>query len=606
MELFNTTDKYFEFTNEKELERLIYYFNNAYNAEILKSYVTDIWHIIGDFNVRKNGKPVRRDIYFPDGKKPSYFRKNELAVICALVHDNPENLAKVMEKVPSYLNTGISTILLNGFAGETMLEKINASALIEKHDKYYSWYIRENKARYMQIHGIKSSIPHNADMYYENYVFIPYTLAPVYAAVLHQNLTAKSVLSDNAGNGNKVICAENEFITSFPVITGMYAQKLIKSNDYKMGAAAASRILKATTIPDIIPEQVSTASKINVGQYFIPVLTMAIRNSGSDDMAKCVKLAFEHLQSSDPVDIMPNFLPHIKGFKANYLADTKTVKWCIKLQEYMSRYPDKWIDLQLFRDFLFVHKLDESSGCPLNPQSFGKMRLSNTLSGNTIFIDSQRDEIDTELIRAIAAAMYGMGLAELAVDTEDNVNYETPCGNIRKIRLTALGKYAIGLSDKYVAENFVSKDWFCIDPDHLIITSSKESNPYEPLLADIAVQIGKGRYRIDSGSFLKKCQDISDVDKKISFFKEYICDDLTPIWKDFFNDIQSRCYPFTGENVQYQMLRIKDNNKELAKLLTTDPQLRSMILLVEGYRFLIKSDDLNKFTVLMKSKGYLI
>lgn len=201
--------------------------------------------------------------------------------------------------------------------------------------------------------------------------------------------------------------------------------------------------------------------------------------------------------------------------------------------------------------------------------------------------------------------MYALGIVEIAVDTHD-MGYTSPAGRIRQIRLTELGKYAIGLSDKYVSQSIVSKDWFRLDPDHLIVFSTSENNPYESLLAEIATPIGCGRFKIDSGSFLKKCRTLSDVKEKISFFKDYISSDLPDIWKDFFENLKKHCNPLTKEKEDYIVLKINGDNPALVRLLTSSSQLRKMILLVEGQRFLIKKDAMKQFVDIMKDKGFLL
>ena len=53
-------------------------------------------------------------------------------------------------------------------------------------------------------------------------------------------------------------------------------------------------------------------------------------------------------------------------------------------------------------------------------------------------------------------------------------------------------------------------------------------------------------------------------------------------------------------------MKINGDNPELVRLLTSDSQLRKMIILVEGQRFLIKRDDMKEFVDMMKDKGFLI
>lgn len=605
MELFDDINSMvLEEGAQSELSELESFFNRAYTVEEIKPFLMDIWPVLTDNTVViRNGKRISAEKYFPSGKKISGYRKNELVKLLSLLHSHPDNLSRVLQKLPKYVSVAIATSLKLGYAGEMILKKEGASDAIVKRDmRHYWWYNKCSEAKYLRLFYIIESKPHD-DAYFEQYLYIPVPLKRVYSEALLGDITFDGMFSETASPNTSVMNAEREFASSFPVITGMHKQQLIKCSVFKMGTASAAKVMKNISIPEIIPQKIVAEQKINLGQYFLPYVVYALceRKTGTiEDYAKDV---FALLKKGYADYLLSGLLPHIKGFRANVLSKMKNIEWGDLIGAALLEEPDKWLSLESFRDYIYTCPGDYFVGCPLS--DFSAMPLINTITGKSVFLDDQCFEIDMEAIRATAAVMYAIGMIEVALTTSPK-EPSTPCGNISQIRLTGLGKYVLGLTKSYETELSSSKEWFRLDSEHLIVNSVSADNPYEGLLSEIATQIGRGRYVIDSGSFLKTCNSVSDVRDKIAFFKDYICSDPPELWKTFFNSLKSRCNPFVNDKETYCLLKIGDSNNELVHLLTTDWELRKMIVLVEGQRLLVKKSDMDKFSRLLKSRGYLI
>lgn len=587
--------------NCNEIDRLNNCFYNHYTADCLKEYLGDIFPYIEHLAIVRNGWSVPRTEFFPSGKKVYAYRKDDCSKVLALIHSHKSNLEYILSKLPQYVSKAILAMLSFGYASEETLSIFDASKAIVKEDKGYYFYSRPKMAKYMGIFGACHSI--SRTQYMEIYLYIPDFLRNVYCRVLMPHVNLQAMFSVEPQQGLAICRAEDEFISSFPVITGMYRQGAINCSGMKMGTVAAAKVMKCLSIKEIIPENIRKDHKINLGQYFIPSLIQVLNKRKTGNVENYVKDAFSCLTNSFPVIMLPALLPHIKGFRAKYLEGSGKLYWGQIIKEGLEFAPDKWLSLEGVLDYIYSAPDNVFYGCQLT--NFRDMNVRNDISGELIYPDTQWDEVDLEYIRSIAAAMYGLGMVEIAVDSDD-MGYSSPAERIKQIKLTELGKYAIGLSDKYIAQSTVSQDWFRLDPDHLIVFSTSANNPYESLLAEIATPIGGGRYRIDSGSFLKKCNTLSEVKDKINFFKEYICSDLPAVWKQFFDNLKSHCNPLTKNDVAYILLKIDGDNPELVRLLTSNPKLRNMILLVEGQRFLIKKEDMKQFADIMKENGFLI
>ena len=107
-------------------------------------------------------------------------------------------------------------------------------------------------------------------------------------------------------------------------------------------------------------------------------------------------------------------------------------------------------------------------------------------------------------------------------------------------------------------------------------------------------------------SLLANCHNRNDVEDKISIFRQFIASDLPPLWQQFFHSLLQHCNPLQKDKQTYQHYTLQPDNSDLIHLITTDPVLRQIVVRAEGYRILVKSDDLRKFEAQLKKHGYLL
>lgn len=574
----------------------------CYNADVLKKYVSDIWRFVSDAEIIGDGAfPLDRSKYFPKTSKVNNMVKAQTARLCALIHSNPENLRQLLAKMPEYVTKALKMILISGCVGESRLydEGIADEVTGLFTDSYSNWSVDHCRGKYLGLLQVLEGKGH--EEYGEFYFSLPSFLRECYWKVLFPELKEDSMFVDELPGDRKVFSAENEFFASFPAINASFFQGKANVKDYKITTASSSAILKGGYGNGLIPKKF----KVSVGQYFLPVLYKFIGRKKDLAPEECVKGAFKYFYVIFSNTFMPAMLPHIKGFKSNVMADCAKILWGNVIARELSAGNGKWLDIEKFRDCIFMSG-ERVGGCPLPITTFFRMPLQNKLTGKDLLSDTQREDIDLEVIRAIAVGMYGLGMVELGVE-EQAREYVSPCERVTHIRLTDLGRYALGLTARYEMKQDVgNKVQFKLDSDYLIISVSDENSACVSIISDVAVNIGGGRYLVDSGNFLKNCKTEADVDEKIKYFKQFICANLPEIWAGFFDDLKRRCHPFTEEQSSYIMMKIDKRNTHLAKILTSDAEIRSLILMVEGYRLLVRKQDFDKFKSLMKSYGYLV
>ena len=87
---------------------------------------------------------------------------------------------------------------------------------------------------------------------------------------------------------------------------------------------------------------------------------------------------------------------------------------------------------------------------------------------------------------------------------------------------------------------------------------------------------------------------------------QFIADKLPPLWKEFFKTLLQHCHPLQEDSTAYRHYTIDTENRELQQLITNDPVLRQLVIRAEGYRILVKLDDIRKFENQLKKHGYLL
>lgn len=587
------------------------WFYHAYSSESFSQYCSNVLKILPkDLEITVEGKKADTCDFIPE-QPFSKFRKVDKSKMCALVHCCPENLKTVLGLMPEYVRKALTFMARNCCASCQSLAEIGAGDFFKKQKSkgYYFYHESYEIDKFAGIFPFRSGPVQDFEPYKsDGYIYIPTRLLAVYCEALVPGMTDTNRLyADSPEEGCIVVKGEQNYLTAYPVIVGMHRQGLIKTSKMKIGYAASKKVLSKTCIPDLIPEDIHAILNVSGGQYFLAYVEEALctlkETAGPDAVAA---RAVDEMRNSSLVEMYPALLPHTKGFRAAAIKYVHTQRWPELIIAALGSYPDKWLSLDQLCDFSHSGKFEDwDVGHRIRVDSLSSMEFCNTLTGERITPDNQGEEVDRELLKACAYALNCLGTVDLAYLPESG-SLESPCEEILYIKMTALGRFVFGLDKTYNHQEIDSSANFILDTERLIITSAIEDNPYAGLLSEISTQIGANRFIIDSGSFLRNCKDIKDVESKIKFFNDFICPNPPSIWQDFFQTLKQRCKPLKNSNGTYILQEFDPENKDLARLLASDPDIRKLIILAEGYRILIRESDFNKFATLMKDRGYLV
>jgi hypothetical protein len=208
-------------------------------------------------------------------------------------------------------------------------------------------------------------------------------------------------------------------------------------------------------------------------------------------------------------------------------------------------------------------------------------------------------------LQMCAFLMASVGVAEIAINEDQNLNL-SPVDAVEYVRLTPLGRYALDLTNDYDAPEQEHIAYFELDPERLIIRSLVEPNPYAQLLTDTSIAISKNRFETSALSFLSSCHTKKDVESKIKIFRQFISNEIPALWEQFFQTLLQHCHPLSEDHTAVKRYTLDPENRDLIQLITTDPVLRQLVIRAEGFRIMVKQEDLKKFEIQLKKHGYLL
>jgi len=302
--------------------------------------------------------------------------------------------------------------------------------------------------------------------------------------------------------------------------------------------------------------------------------------------------------------------PHVKGLRKQMTDYGRETKLAEMLFNWLREEPERWTNINdiLLKimdlesdgstsryDTLVFHPNDEVASTP----------LVNEYSRRTITAEHYTQEFGYTALQALALMLCSLGIAEVAIK-DDIHRFLSPFDSVDYVRLTDLGRYALGVTDEYIAPKQEHVAYFELDPERLIIRSLVDPNPYAQLLLDTSTPISRNRFETSALSFLANCQRRDDVESKISIFRQFISSDLPPLWEQFFQTLLQHCHPLKEDVTGYKHYALDPTNRDLIQLVTTDPVLREIVIRAEGYRIMVKNADLKKFENQLKKHGYLL
>ena len=424
-------------------------------------------------------------------------------------------------------------------------------------------------------------------------------------------------------DGNwRTVNLETESVASFQLFNGLFQQGEFPMKQKGIGTTDMKRAMKKLLLTEFFPgDQTEYRQHLRAYSYMqLLALNEYLRPETKKGKQQQLRLNTSTYQDTlrDMLNhqsrfapyLIPMLFPHIRGLRKQMTEYSREIRLFTIATNILVEEPERWISIN---DILLkIYEL-ESNGTstrfttlvfhPNDERDY--VDIVNEYNGRIITADRYTQEFGYTGLQSLAFMLCSLGVVEIALNEDESRNL-SPFDSLDYIRLTPLGRYALGVTNDYEEPEQEHVAYFELDPDRLIIRSLVDPNPYAQLLLDTSVTISKNRFETSALSFLANCHKREDVEGKINIFKQFIANELPPLWEQFFQTLLQHCHPLKEDKVGYKRYLLDPKNRDLITLITTDPVLCKTVIRAEGYRILVKNDDLKKFETQLKKHGYLL
>jgi len=229
-----------------------------------------------------------------------------------------------------------------------------------------------------------------------------------------------------------------------------------------------------------------------------------------------------------------------------------------------------------------------------------------------VYIDSSNynDAIIHQSIKGLIFLFSALGIFEIAyksVDTElVGSKCFSPFDELAYFKLTDFGAYCLDLTKVFKQQIVEKPNVYQLDKDNLFIRLLDAAEPNdEIILKEVGLKISNNRYKVTPESFMKSCDSKQKINDKINFFEIFVDENPPQVWKDFFKTIKSNINPLKKIDDMF-VFKIEESNKALINIIATNPKVRSLVTIAEGYKILLNKKDLPVFKAKLKELGYFL
>ncbi|MBU2513600.1 hypothetical protein KJ966_19840 [bacterium] len=408
---------------------------------------------------------------------------------------------------------------------------------------------------------------------------------------------------------------QNRIQSNLPVIFDYFKRGGLKIT--KSGAPRISsllEIMRLTEMEEFFPGQSDSEFK-TLRISLILQLCLLMRN-WMEDQGEMIARKFRELFAEFAMleeNTLLSFLTNIKGWYQTSDLLNKNIHQT--LFDLLKELPvEKWISIKQLMRFAQLRDLNLQ---PINPFAVQSLYIPGEWQGwghskQYIKPDQIFTMITEPMLKAGFFLFAAFGLVDIHYNnpkpTSENSDDPKPYSvfdGLIYVRLTKLGAFTCRISDEFPVEaNEPKSSEVLLDDSHLIITVHPGDNLMEMKLERYSRKIGRSRFLVDFDSFLCNVNTKEEIENQIEELGHLVMTSFPKNWERFFDRIRSK-YEVLSCEEDFLVLKIRQSDTELLELITSDEELRQMILLVEDRHFAIKKQFMSKLKQRLRIFGYL-
>lgn len=506
-------------------------------------------------------------------------------------------------------------------------------------DKNY--YLSETQ--FDELSGMKSTVSNKRSYYYgysTDQTFIPetgwftvsssgswrqketvFSLSPSLRKLLlpyfHNRIPDRSAFTETLPQDKNLMVfnGENDIINMLPVLRNMFINDTLQMGKTKIAATSLKNVGKMANLSEFFPETDEKDDQLIRTRMALTLFTLY----GTNTLMRSREGAMQMTSHDMVKEIIPHVMYYTHHLTNLILPMLNRILTSFTQFSYVSPIfkeiqtvlvslgnDNRWVLYDAFEELLRDREVNEMLCTFVKPRLMEENDVSNTRSMKNVTYSTIYRQVGRPFIQGVIFTLASIGIVEIAYTEVDELS-PSPYDGLEYLRLTPLGRYALGINETYTT---VSKPqnlkYFELSENKLLIRSLGEINPYESLLKDISNPIGNHRYVVTTSSFLKNCFTPINITQKIASFRHFIDNKPPKIWEDFFKGLVSNISKITKCPDVYTIYEIDKSDLKLHEILATDPVIRKITRRAENYLLLIESGKLTLFRERLKVYGYLM
>lgn len=338
-----------------------------------------------------------------------------------------------------------------------------------------------------------------------------------------------------------------------------------------------------------------------------------IANFSAEHLAKFVADTYPSLLAGNTFNAL---LPEYKGLSKSWTEGNYAKYVCSAVNNIVASAGKEWMSLENFRlrllcsppqnwlKFLSYPTLFSSekiSRCNLKEKDGSEWTLYE------FYTPKWFEQIDLRFAVHWIEMLCAVGVVEIAREKPDIIPVKEVMGGIRYIRLTPLGLWLFGYTERYIPTTV--EDASChidFDEQNCILTILTDSCPYTLFLKEICRPIGGKRFKITIESIMNGCKNERDLKKRITTIRKILDVKNSPRLAALLEETEQRGDCIDTDPEEYILMKLRPEVPGLMEFITTNEKIRKHIVLTEQPIILVKRHRLRDVLLICQEHGYLL
>lgn len=316
------------------------------------------------------------------------------------------------------------------------------------------------------------------------------------------------------------------------------------------------------------------------------------------------------------------FLPNFNGFNKDWARNDAThcdiyVKALISIIQECS---NQWIETENFpisfrkiiSDFIPAEKDRDLFKPWAQSPYYGICGIKRISDGGRATSIKWWNEISFPFFVAYLRLLQACGILEVGTSGKGNVRMM----GVDYIKLTNLGRYALGITDEYTehtsqSNESVNEYSFCLDSNDTIIRLSLADSPNARFLKQIGETITDKTFKISPTSIIRASKSSEDVNKFLNLLQETFCPNPTGVWQQLIDEVNHRIHceqprpAYCLEHPIFVKIEVDLSVPGLEEYINKNFELGT-VLYRDDDALLIDTNHLSSFKSILHEGGYLL